>query len=359
MTLTEACAILKKAQHPEDVFPVNGEEPSLAVKKRYRTMAVVTHTDKAGAEAEWAFKLLNEWHEKAQAKLAAGTFGNRHAIHATLTTKSTSYTLTEDLGPRSVYNCYGGTVTDKTDPLFFRITANPRDNDLARNEAEKLKWLRTESQAKDLKTLVHITEFVDSFEITQDGVRQQVNVYPRLRGYVTLADVIKAYPDGIELRSAAWMFRRLLGALVAVHGAELVHGAVLPETFWIRPDQPGDSEDPRPVDVHNGILTEFSFCVRRGQALRAIVPGAKMFYGEEVIQKRPANGGTDLFMAAQTFCALVGGMHKLPYSLAGLARACFLSPNRRLCDVHELYEDFSKALVTLFGKPHFHRFTMP
>ncbi len=51
-----------------------------------------------------------------------------------------------------------------------------------------------------------------------------------LDGFRSLTEVGTAYPDGVDPRDAAWMWRRLLVGLGFAHRAGVLHGAVLPTT---------------------------------------------------------------------------------------------------------------------------------
>lgn len=355
MTAADAITLLETARCPEDVF-TDGD-----IQARFRSLARQTHTDIVGNDprALEAFKRLVSLKAEAERKLKAGTFGKTPAFHAVLKTKTSEYILDEDLGPHSVYRSFGGVKAGTSEPCFIRIVANPADGDLAQNEALHLKALRELPATRELQTLQHVLPLTDTFEVVQNRVRSRVNIYPRLRGYVTLDQVHRTFPEGLPPRALAWMFRRLLAALFTVHRAGLVHGAVLPLAFWIRPDQPDDPTNPRPDDVHNGVLGEFSFCTAAGKRLKATVPGMAAYYPKDVFDRRPVDTGVDLHMAAQVLCTLAGGIQKLPDVYANLARACFLSPSRRLRDVEDLYDTFDKATRSLFGPPRFSRFQMP
>ena len=64
----------------------------------------------------------------------------------------------------------------------------------------------------------------------RSGIRRHVNLIGALGGFRSLDEVRCAYPDGVDARDAAWMWRRLLVAIGPAHRAGVVHGAVLPDT---------------------------------------------------------------------------------------------------------------------------------
>lgn len=359
MTLAQALTVLKAAQHPEDVFPVNGNVAE-DIKARFRVLAKLTHSDQytapaAKALADEAFKLLNEWNERAQAKLADGTFGDRGAIKVALKTRSTEYVLTRRMAPGDLCNVYAGTVTGKTDPLLFKVVQEPANNDLALNERDILTYLRTDAAFPDLDALHwHVPKLVDSFELTQGKDRQRVNVLERFdASYVSLQAIIEAFPNGIDPRDAAWMFRRLLGALICLHVNGVVHGAVIPSHVFVC------LKDKTEAGAHNGVLIDYSYAVKTGKPIKAIVPAYHRYYPSDVLDKLPADSGVDLHMAGELLEDLVGGFRKLPAPMAAIVRACQLGYKRRLKDPDEVYEEFSKVIKFLYGPPRFRKFELP
>jgi len=202
--------------------------------------------------------------------------------------------------------------------------------------------------------MAHIPELLDSFELRDAKVKKRVNVLAAVDGGFTLAQIHDAYPAGIDLRDAAWMWNRLLGALLAAHQSNIVHGAVLPEHFLVFPK------------THNGILLDWSYAVKPGVFIRAISPGRREFYPPEVFAKKPAQFGTDLYMAAMCLLHLIGGKTAfrtfpgtIHASVRGLLRSCWLGQAHRPQDVWQLFEDFGGLLKALYGPKKFRHFAMP
>lgn len=350
---------LKTAKHPEDVFGDDGD-----VKDNYRLYAKMLHpdTNPGDKSAEEGFKRLGELYQVAEAKLANGTYGDRTAIGKPiiLKTKKSTYTITELIGQGDLAQVYGATITDPGGLLdgqkvAVKVVRSPANNDLLLNEANRLKFMKDESPMRHKPVMKHVPELVDSFVLSQDKVNKQIVILKRLEDYVTLADVLEAFPKGLPLADAAWMFNRLLAALLAVHQSNLVHGAVIPAHVLIHPPS------------HNGVLIDWSYCVKQGEVVKAISPKWKEYYPAEVFEKKPVSYGTDLYMAACVFTKLVGGElgdnkalpATIPRPIQGLMRACWLWPHHRTQDVFELFEDFKRALEDIFGKPTFRPFAMP
>jgi serine/threonine protein kinase len=354
MTKTAILKILATAKHAEDVFGQADE-----VKDKFREYAKLLHPDKNPGDKSAAegFKVLNDFHGQAQLLIAKGKYGDLDAIikPIKLATKKANYTITSVLAQGDYCQVYDGTsdVKDAVN-VVIKVVRSPANNDLLANEAKQLNYMQTDSPMKAKPVMKHIPQIVDSFVLSQGKVNKQVVILRKLEDHVSLADVMKAYPNGLELGDAAWMFNRLLAALMAVHQSDLVHAAVLPPHFLIHPPS------------HNGVLIDWSYCVGKAGTVKAISPGWKSFYPSEILEKRPVSFGTDLYMAANVFTALVGGdwvnrtlPKALPKPIQGLIRACWLGQRHRSSDAFELFEDFRKALQDAFGKPKFRHFVMP
>jgi hypothetical protein len=166
-------------------------------------------------------------------------------------------------------------------------------------------------------------------------------------------DVITAYPNGIDVRDAAWMINRLLGALMVPHQAGIVHGAIVPNNFLLD------------FKTHNGVLVGWGFSVKSGNKLKAISTKYRNYYPKEVFDKLPVNSGLDVYMAAKIFLKLVGGNietnqfpNSVPVQISNLFKACFLGPKYRTLDPYELHRDFSDELKNIYGPRKFREFKL-
>jgi serine/threonine protein kinase len=69
---------------------------------------------------------------------------------------------------------------------------------------------------------------------------RQIMVLGHAGGYWgSLADLTARYPEGIDPRHAVWIWRRMLGALRAIHAAGWAHGSVRPEHALVHPRDHG------------------------------------------------------------------------------------------------------------------------
>jgi serine/threonine protein kinase len=350
MTLQEAAQQLKIADCPEAIF--DGVKSLLDLKKTFHAWSMVVHPDGKKTKTEIllataAFARLSELNEMAKEKLKAGNYGNRLIMKkVTLKTKSHSYDLTERIPDGDISNVYGG--RDERGKEIVAKVGRLRNNDLLTNEQEILSYLWNEARTKSLPAMAHIPKLVESFELRYSTARKWVNVIERKVGYVTLADILKAVPAGLDLRDAAWMFNRLLAALCIPHQAHVVHGAVLPQHFLIHGEK------------HNGVLIDWCYAKRNNKPLTVVVPGQHSFYPEEVFAKKPSHKSMDVYMAAHCFIALLGKQwNTCPRPIKGIVNTCLLGPKHRPSNVFELHKDFNEQLKTVLGPRKYRKFEMP
>ncbi|MFZ1404673.1 MAG: molecular chaperone DnaJ, partial [Anaerolineae bacterium] len=239
-------------------------------------------------------------------------------------------------------------------PVLLKVARQPSNHDLLRVEAATLARLARELDGQPLRA--HFPTLIEHFLLrADDGSQRHVNVLRQEVGYVTLAAVQGAFPGGLSLADAAWMFNRILAALGVIHGLGLVHGALTPAHVLVRPAD------------HNGLLLDWCYCVPMGQPIKAISPAYAADYAPEVAARQPATPATDLFMAARCLLHLLGGQNNpddlpvsVPPAVCALLRACLIpSPQRRVSAAWELFDDFQDILQQTYGPRTFRPFHMP
>lgn len=345
---------------PEDVFGLRAEE----LKHRYGQLAKLVHEDKHHTArgkklAHEAFVLLQKWHKLAERRIADGIYGDRStASTAVVKTKTNEYTVTSRIASGDICEIYAATDKD-ANPVALKVPRAPANNDLTNNEATKLREIWACSRVAKLSANRHIPKLLDSFDLVQSGVTKRVNVFTRLEGYFSLQEVIDAFPTGLDPRDAAWMWNRLLAALVLMHSEEFVHGAVLPSNVMICPDKPM---------AHNGILIDWCYATKEGGRIRTAVTAELASYPPEVLAKKPASATADVYMSAVCMVRLLGGSvskpgikipETLPRPIRGLLKACLLSAGHRPREVFEVFSDFEKILKDVYGTRKFRPFSMP
>jgi hypothetical protein len=177
------------------------------------------------------------------------------------------------------------------------------------------------------------------------GAERQVTVLATAPGLRSLVDVRQAYPDGLDARDVAWMWRRLLVALGLAHRAGVVHGAVLPPHVLIEPD------------AHGVVLVDWCFATEPGGVVPALVPDHQEWYPAEVTGRRPCGPGTDIDMATRCMTWLMG--HRAPHELLAFAAGCRQrSLSGRPDDAWRLLGELDEVLHRLYGPRTFRPFTL-
>jgi len=361
---------LAQANFPEDVFgDLAGPGASMlpGLKKLYHTMAKVAHPDVYQAcedqqAAQLAFNQLTQWFVQAEGKIKAGQYGRRDGCGdqqvVCLRTKTREYRIGGVFTQAGPYNLYPGCFAEygRTTQVTLKIVRDPRDNDLAQNEARILRHLQGGKAARKLSA--YIPALIDSFLYEEAGSTRQANVLARSEGWYSLVEVHQAYPGGIDPKDMAWMWRRLLVVLGFAHINQVIHGAVMPVNIRILPEQ------------HGLMLENWSQAAcdpeGSGERITAVDPAYEAWYPAEILQKEVPVPGTDIYLAARCMIYLLGGDpvdHWIPKVVPGSIRTflktCTYPGKRsRPQDAWGLKEEFDELLDRLWGERKFHPFIM-
>lgn len=313
MSSDEAISRIEAARHPSDLF---GSDPS----RTYRRLARLTHPDTRPGDARAA---------RAFAKLA--TLWQQHQGNqdpARLVARG-------DLA-----NLY------ETRQGLLKLPRNPADNDLMEREAAALEQLRARGDQRYLPYVPRLLE-VQRHRDPRSGARRHANALERLRGFHSLAEVHRAFPDGVDPRDAAWMWRRLLVAIGFAHRVGLVHGAVLPDHVMIHPAE------------HGLTLLDWCYSVSdHTDHVPAIVERYRHWYPPEVVERRAPGPHTDIYLATQCMTQLMGA--RAPKPLSSFAHGCALpNPKRRPQDAWLLLGELDELLERLYGARRFRPFAIP
>ena len=293
--------------------------------RRYRELAMVVHPDRAPtgrkAEATRVFARLSE------------LWANRTV---TITSKVGTYTVGERLSTDALVQYLAG--RDHTD-VILKIARSPVDNDLLRREYENLTTVRL---ATEDKFSPYLPELVDSFPYrdTATGADRHVNVFTAMPNLYSLTSIRKAFPDGLDGRHVAWIWRRLLVAIGISHKAGVVHGAVVPDHVLIEPDQ------------HGLVLSNWCYSAHGAQRVPALVDGYRGWYPEVVVRKQVPTSSVDVVMATRSVLSLLE--IDAPKSLYAFGQRClgFSKAN----GAWELLSELDKILEQTYGKRKFVEF---
>src|SRR6185437_2541482 len=310
MTSAEAIALIEAASEPGDLFTGDAA-------RYYRRLAQLTHPDACPGDRRAA---------SAFAKLAE--LWKRHSEHGPVIAKG------------DIANLYQGRYG------VLKLVRDPADNDLMRCEATALAHLATRVDTRQRAFFPRLVQARRQRD-PRSGAERQANVLDQFDGFRTLAQVRSAFPDGVDPKDAAWMWRRLLVAVGAAHRAGVIHGAVLPEHVMIHPAE------------HGLVLVDWCYSstgvVGR---LPAIVARYRDWYPGEVLAGHLAGPDVDIWLATRCMTDLIAGL--MPAPMASFAAGCTLAnPRRRPADAWALLTEFDELLDRLYGPRTFRPFAMP
>ncbi|GAA2701650.1 serine/threonine protein kinase [Micromonospora olivasterospora] len=322
MRTDEAIRLVAAARTDADLFGTD------APARRYRELVAALHPDRLGAvddrvraDATDAFvRVTTRW--RAGRDVVLGGYR---------------------LGPLA----HVGDLADLYDvgaDRLLKLPRDPADNDLMAREAHAL---RTIEERGDPRHLPYVPRLVDSFRHRDaaTGAERRINVLAAASNLHSLDEVRRAYPDGLDARDAAWMWRRLLVALGLAHRAGVVHGAVLPRHVLIEPD------------AHGVVLVDWCLSAVDGGTVPALVPGHEDWYPPEVPARRPCGPGTDLTMAARCMTWLMAD--RAPRELRAFAAGCARPTLRaRPDDAWRLLGELDEVLERLYGPRTFRPLTL-
>jgi hypothetical protein len=352
-SIADLLTTLRRATRPSDVFGTLEGDPHASLKRRYRKLLAAAHPDRHPGDptaAGVAFRLIQKWYDAAARELAGGTYGVAPSISA----QTKLHTYVGDGPPLRGDLCDLFPADADSERVLLKIARSARNNDLLAAEARAL--ARIERVLAGQPARAHFPSLVESFLLRDaTGSQRQANALRAETAYVSLAEVLRAYPGGIAPADAAWMFNRLLAALGIAHAQGLIHGAVTLDHLLIRPHD------------HNGMLVDWCYSVTLGETIKAISPVHGADCAPEILERRPATPAADLYMAARCMSRLLGGAGDaetlpagVPRPIRALLRACLLpAPHRRSADAWQVFDDFREILGRLYGAPRFRPFTMP
>ncbi|MFG1916079.1 serine/threonine protein kinase [Micromonospora sp. NPDC048898] len=321
MRTAAAIDLVTAARTDADLFGT--DQPA----RRYRELVAALHPDRLPADPAVRAEALDAF------------------IHVTTRWQARQVTVLGDY--RLGTPAHSGDLADLYDvgdDRLLKLPRRPTDNDLLAREAHAL---RTIAERGDPRYLPYVPRLVDEFphRDAASGAERRINVIATAPGLHDLDEVRHAYPDGLDARDVAWMWRRLLVVLGLAHRAGLVHGAVLPRHVLIEPD------------AHGVVLVDWCFSAPVGGTVPALVPGHSDWYPPEVAAKRPCGPGTDIAMASRCMSWLMGS--RAPRELHAFAQGCRQrSLHARPADAWRLLRELDQVLDRLYGPRTFRPFTL-
>jgi len=333
MTPSEAAAAVQAAKSAEDVLGPNDEERP----HRLRELSKLLHPDAGGDGVAFARlqELLAVEAKKAQAK--AGVFQ--------IASKIRTYDVNGLAFRGRIANLYRCTyIRDgATKEGLLKLPRSPKDNDLMQAEGSALRRVRD----SDDDRRVFYVRLEDSFKHRDVDTRadRRAHVTRALDGFVSLAEVREVYPEGIDARDLAWMWRRAYAAVSLLHELGMVHGALVPEHILIHPEQ------------HGLQLCGLTSSVEIGGTIKAL-GGRSYLYPPEVLRKQPVDTTTDLYTLGKTMESML--RLDQPRQFFSFIKGCtFERQAARPQDAKELLGELDDLLHRLYGPRKFREFKMP
>ena len=238
-----------------------------------------------------------------------------------------------------------------TKPVLVKIAKQAYNNDLLERDFYVLSHLHPESPKEP--SSFHKYYPMSYGHVLVDG--REAHILEEIKGCVTLATVLKAYPNGIDYRDVAWMLKRSLVGIWYAHKQGFIHGAILPPHIILT------------LEDHGGRLIDWAYSTDLRVKVPAMLNDYEAYYPPEVLNSEPAREGTDLYMLVKCAQVLLGGDIKtkeFPDSVPGPIRDLLLlclndSVHMRPIDASEVHDTFDKLLKDAVGKPKFRPFTLP
>jgi hypothetical protein len=331
-TREEALERVELASSAEGLFgPRTAERPLRKEAQRlYWGLAAVLHPDLVGtadsracaASAELT-RLFAEWERGAdtvELRTPAGASYRVGALHAA----------------GSIANVYRADAGGA--PCAVKMPRNPAMNELLYAEWDTLRAL---GELAGLEA--YYPQVIDTSGTVGRGERAYTVLEPLLDGFVTLADVRRAFPEGLDGRDYAWMHRRLLRAVEGAARIGLVHGAIVAENVLVHPER------------HGIVLVGWSFGVEAGQRPPATSKAFRS-YPPEVSGGSPLTPATDVYMAHALMLDMLGHNEKRQRMFA---RGCMQDAPGRRPDAADLLGEYDELLDDLYGRRVFRPFALP
>lgn len=362
---------LDKAISAEDVF--GGLRDVDALSTCYRRLARDVHPDRFEMAdprdrdlAQELFVRLTTWKHEAERKLRNRTYGDGKPplpppppppAPQVIRTLRREYVVKERLCQGDIADLYLCSFEhDKViQEAVFKVAMSPADNDLLENEAKVLGGLYPAKQP-DEKFYRYLPKMLDTFTLrSPKATNRRVNILHHAKGYVSLAEVLGAYPNGLDYRDIVWMFKRTLAAIGFAHSQGVIHGALIPPHVLVHPTG------------HGAKVVDWCYAVTPGQKVKALSKPWRGYYAPEILGKDSATAATDIYMAAKCAVTLLGGRvetNELPPSvprpLQGFLTSClFAAPSKRPEDAWVLHEELDELLLRIIGKPKYRVLVMP
>lgn len=340
ITRDEAISLIEAATSPASLF---GHLTGADAQREYRRLARLVHPDASPAHASPA-------HASSAGTSPAGTSSAGASKRAAGAFAKLS-ALWQQRGGSSALAATGDIANLTRLPAQIRVPGrllklarDPADGDLIAREAAALHWLAREGD-KGYLPYVPVLAGTRRYVDPATGITRRANVLDELTGFVGLDVVQRRFPDGLDPRDVAWIWRRVLVAIGFARGTGLVHGAVLPPHVMID------------IARHGVVLIDWCYSTGGPNPgnLPAVVARYRDWYPPELAAGYAPGPDLDIYLATKSMLTLIA--KPVPGPLAAFAAGCTLaSPPRRPRDAWQLLREFDDLIERLWGPRKFRPF---
>ena len=360
-TLEAVDAQLQRATCPEDVF---GTDP----KTTFKRLAVSVFPDHADpSDKDYATQVaarLSELRGEAEAKIAAGTYGDRKPYKDkssytpfTVTTGKYEITLEDLIATGTVSTIHQTSLKgDKTGAMFFtKVARTPSNNDLLEAEFRNLQVITKRDPDPEKEKWfkgwrVYVPYPVSSFSfVGEKGEKRKANLLtiPPYKSY-TGEELRSIFKDGVDPNHVYWIYRRLLLTAWMAHVRGRNHGAITPDHVLIYPKE------------HGLVLLDWTASTVLGKEHTPIRDAKwKDLLPPELKDKKPTSTTSDIYTCSSFALYLLGSQKVPPQIKSFLEKCTCANPQSRPDDAEVVYTEFGTLLERVNGKRKFVELVIP
>ena len=354
----EAIATIRAARRSEDLFPEIGRPEDIsACQRTFMDLVRLVHPDVVPASVRAQAVLA---HSKLSALYAAHTQSatalEQHQGHliTAYASEERAYIMRHTIGASCSRqdSILSEAENSAGDPIILALHESITNSTTGVGHEAKL--LTALGAALAPQAEAFFPRLLESFHIEIDGEDRTINTLIGYEGTYSLEDLrLHWFRDGLDLRAAAWIWRRLLFALGHAHNAGLVHGFVLPEAVRILPAE------------HGLVLTDWCHGSAQGLPAPAMPPRSSLarhsdFYPSGLFSGEQPTSGSDIYMATKMMAWLIKPEDPARPEVAAFVRGCTLEASHQQSqDAFALLAEFDALLEDLFGPRKFTPLVMP
>lgn len=256
----------------------------------------------------------------------------------TVTSKKHTYTITTIAWRTQTTTTLNTNYDDGHKQAQIIIPNNPKHNEQHRQGTNNL---NTILKAVPPTEKPYYPFLEDRFKLTNKGTQHQATVTIIPENMYTLQQVKEDYPEGINDKDIAWIYRRLLYVLALTHDTGYTHNAINLNHVLIHPE-------------HHGLtLTNWEYSTETNEPLKNIPIETRNYYPEKFLTKAKTSHVLDIHLAAKTISELL--TKNSDRRMKAFLKGCMLTT---LPTAGELLQEYDQLLEQMWGERKYHPFKM-